>query len=200
MLRYDNAVLLRDLSCVSPKMRVTFAASCAERLFPAYEEFCKRSSLGKRDELANMLAQVWSHLLGHEMTMDQIQLMSVRCESLIPGEDYSDKWIDGQAYADDAAAALCYTLRLLGSDDPRDGVWVAERAYELTDYYVTHVIGLEDEEQVLGHPVVQAELIRQRRDLDELLEASQESAALFIRFQERAKVEASVFLTIATKP
>src|SRR5260221_8376497 len=192
MLHYDESALVRDLARVSVKLRVGFAASCAERLYPAYAEFCRLSRRGNRAALAEVLDQVWQHLLGDEMSIEQIGLALRRCMALIPGED-DEPWIDEQAYADDAASAIAYTLRALEDGESQEAAWAARRAYEAADHHVSHRLGIEGESQVLSHPIVQAELSRQRRNLEELLGGRDESAGPFVRLRDRARTEAPEF-------
>jgi hypothetical protein len=192
MLRYDKAALVRDLARVGIKSRVAFAASCAERLFPAYEDFWRRAGRGDRATLAEALEAVWQHLLGDEMSTEQIRAELGRCMALIPGED-DEPWVEEQAYADDAASAMAYTLRALDTGEPQEAAWAARRAYEAADHHVMHRLGVDGETQVLAHPIVQAEFSRQRRDLDEILGARRESAGLFVRLRDRAKAEAPAF-------
>ena len=191
-MRYDEAAVVRTLARVSLKRRVAFAASCAERLFPAYAEFCCRAARGDRAALADVLQQVWQHLLDDKMSVDQVRLALSRCMALIPGEKDAP-WVDEQAYADDAASAIAYTLRALESGDPQEPAWAARRAYDAADHHVIHRLGIEGESQALAHPIVQRELSRQHRDLDELLDAREESRGLFVRFRDRARTEASTF-------
>ena len=197
MLHYDEATLVRDLARMSIKFRVAFAASCAERLFPAYEAFSSRAGRGDR-VLGAILEQVWQHLLGDEMSTEQIRLALSRCMALIPGED-DEPWLNEQAYADDAASAIAYTLRALENGEPQDAAWAARRAYEAADHHVIYRLGIEGEAQVLAHPIVQAEFSRQRRDLEELLRARQDSAELFIRLRDRARTEAPAFFTLGSR-
>lgn len=192
MLRYDEPALVRDLGRLKRNSRVAFAASCAERLIPAYGDFCKRSGRGDRATLAGILERAWQHLLGDEMREEQVRAELRRCMALIPAED-DEPWIDEQPYADDAASAIAYTLRALEDGEPREAAWAARRAYEAADHHVMHRVGVEGESQVLAHPIVQVELLRQRRDLEELLGARRESADLFVRLRTRAKADASTF-------
>jgi len=190
MLRFDEADLVRALARVTVKSRVAFAAACAERLFPAYEDFCKRTGRGDRKALAGILKRIWEHMLGDEMKAEQIDAGLSLSMALIPRED--EPWVDEQAYADDAASAMAYTLRALKNGEPQEAAWAARRAYEATDHHVTHRLRIEGELSVLTHPIVQAELARQRRDLDELRWGGPETDELFTRVRDRAKSEASM--------
>lgn len=194
MLRYDEATIVRDLNRVASKSRVAFAASCAERLFPAYEDFCRRVGRGDQATLGGILARVWEHLLGDQMSSEQVREDLGRCMELIPGED-EVPWVDEQAYADDAASAIAYALRTLDSGESQEAAWAARRAYEAADHHVMYRLGLEAESQVLAHPVVQTEFSRQRRDIEELLAAPEGSAVLYVRLRDRARAEASTFFS-----
>jgi uncharacterized protein YjaG (DUF416 family) len=192
MLHHDEAALVHDLAQVGIRSRVAFAASCAERLFPAYVAFCERAGRGDRITLGEILERVWQHLRGDEMSIEQLHAELSRCMALIPGED-DEPWVDEQPYAEDAASAIAYTLRALDSGEPQEAAWAARCAYEAADHHVMHRLGVEGEPQILAHPVIQAEFSRQRGDLDELLGAGQESAELFIRLRERARMDAPTF-------
>lgn len=196
MLRHDEAALVCDLGRLGNDSRVAFAAACAERLLPAYKEFCRRAGRGSRDALAGILEKVWLHLQGDKMSTEQIRAELDRCMSFIPGED-EEPWVDEQPYADDAASAVAYALRALESGQPAEAGWAARRAYDTADHHVMYRLGVEGDSHVLAHPIVQAELARQRRDLEELLGAGQESA-LFVRLRDRARAEGSEFFASAS--
>jgi hypothetical protein len=112
--------------------------------------------------------------------------------SLIPGEN-DQPWIEEQAYAEDAASAVAYALRALESGEPQEAAWAARRAYEAVDHHVMSRLGIKGESHVLGHPLVQAELSRQQRDLSELREAREPAVEVFVRLRERARADASLF-------
>lgn len=194
MVPYNEAELVRALSGVPAQLRVAFAAACAERLFPAYAAFSNRTGRGNPVALATILDRVWSDLLGDKMGLEQIHAELARCMGLVPGED-DQPWVEEQAYADDAASAVAFTLRALESGEPQEAAWAARRAYEALDHHVIHRLGIEAEEQVLAHPVVQAELERQHRDVDELHATRQDPASLILRLRERARAESAVFFT-----
>ena len=191
---FDEASVLRKLHGLAVASRVAFAAACAERLFPAYEAFSELAGRGDARALGDMLSRVWEDLLGRKMDPNELQADIECCMDLIPGED-EEPWLDDQPYADDAASAVAYTLRALQRADSQESAWAARRAYEAVDHHVTHRLGIDDEAQVAGHPVVEAELLRQRRDLDELDAAGDEPAEAIVRLRDRAREEArDVFL------
>lgn len=192
MLDYNEIALVGDLARLSSNSRVAFAASCAERMFPAYEKFCDQAGRGDRAALSEILESVWRHLFGDKMSTEQMSAQLKRCMELIPGEDDEPR-VDAQACADDAASGAAYALRALQTGEPQEAAWAARRAYNAADYHVMHRLGIEGDSQLLAHPIVQAELLRQRRDLDDLLGVGHETADLFVRLRDRARAEGSMF-------
>jgi uncharacterized protein YjaG (DUF416 family) len=192
MLRYDEAAAVLELARLSPERRVVYAATCSERLLPLYEGYCRRSGRGNSVAIAEILQRLWQHLLGDEMGVSDIDAALSRCMALIPDEDV-EPWIDEQAFADDAVSATAYALETLKSGEPQESAWAGRRAFEAAGYHVSHRLGVESYSDVVAHPVVQRELSRQRRDLDELLAARQEPPELVVRLRDRARTEAATF-------
>jgi hypothetical protein len=92
-----------------------------------------------------------------------------RAAQLIPPED--DGWDDVErAYAEDAAAALGYAFRARMTGDPQEAAWASRRAYEAIDHFVQGKSSgtTLDDAAILSHPLVQSELARQERDLNDL--------------------------------
>jgi hypothetical protein len=79
---------------------------------------------------------------------------------------------------------------------PQDAAWCARRAYESLDHFVitNAEINLREpdsERVVLSHPLVQAELKRQKPDMRDLFSAgAQDMIHVARRLRERAKTEA----------
>jgi hypothetical protein len=89
----------------------------------------------------------------------------------IRGEDEAPDFT--ASLVEDAQAAAAYALRCAVGGDVMNAVWAARRAYEAADRYAglrQNVTAFTDaaEEAILGHPTVQSELRRQRRDVQEL--------------------------------
>lgn len=76
-------------------------------------------------------------------------------------------------------------------------MWAASRAYEALDDYVITNENIDSaapgaESEILSHRLVQAELARQSRDLDEL----REGRITINQLRDRAKAEATEFLPL----
>jgi hypothetical protein len=126
------------------------------------------------------------------MSENEIQWELNRCMALIPQED-EGPWINEQAYAEDAASAVAYALRARRAGESQEAAYAARVAYEALDHHVINRLGIKDDAHVLAHPVVQAELARQHRDLDVLLGADADLAELLARLRDRASAEAAIF-------
>lgn len=192
MLSFDEVGLISELQKSAPRSRTAFAAACAERLFPAYVAFSKTAGRGDAQTIGELLERIWRRLAGEPIDDTGLQADLDRCMALVPGED-EEPWTDDQPYADDAASAVAYTLRTLQTGDAQEAAWAARRAYDALDHHVTHRLGIDEETRIGGHPSIQAELARQRRDLDELCAAGDSASAAITRVRDRARAEASSF-------
>ena len=67
-------------------------------------------------------------------------------ESMVPVED--DNWIHESAYAQTAAAAVVYAIRIIRTADPHNAVWAARQLIEAADYAEQISVG--------GYPAVGA--------------------------------------------
>jgi hypothetical protein len=103
-----------------------------------------------------------------------------------------------EAQGEDAAAAVAYAYRCRQNGAAQEAAWAGGRAYEALDNWVINTEHIDTnqsgaEERVLSHPLVQAELGRQRRDLEELLGVRNEGAIAdaVAQLRDQAKAEAS---------
>lgn len=181
---FNKAILLNQLRQLHETERSAFAAACAQRLLPFYLAFSKRTGRGDPKELSNLLALLWDDLAGILMSETELDAAIQACMKLIPRED-DGPWVYEQRLADDSASALAYALRCRKNGQAQEAGWAAERAYEAVMYFCDDVrrqvsparkARLLNRAQDLAEirhrteePVVQSELERQQRDLEELL-------------------------------
>ncbi|XYH97780.1 DUF416 family protein [Sorangium sp. So ce1128] len=198
ILRFDEAHLVKDIDRLAPRLRVAFAASCAERLRPAYLAFSARARRGNPGEFEAILDHLWRDLDGQTMPDDEVSANIESCMALIPQED-DGPWVSEQASAEDAGAALAYALQCRRSSESQEAAWAARRAYEALDHYVIAHENMDmkapgAEARVLSHTLAQAELGRQRRDIRELLATKEQDITETInRLRARASTEATMF-------
>jgi len=200
VLRYNETESIRKLASVPRTLRVAFAAVVADRLLPSYVRFCAETGKGDAQRLIGILDRVWLDLAGEEMSADELASRLDTCMRLIPDED-DGPWVESRVYADDASTADAYTLRTRQSGDAQEAAWAARCAYESLDHYVIHTTGIDAhlpgaEERIITHPLIQSELGRQQRDIDDLLRAASEPSrgpSFCVNLRARAKVEAMIF-------
>jgi uncharacterized protein YjaG (DUF416 family) len=189
---FNEQRLTERLMALPSQLRVAFAAACAQRLLPAYQKCGLRSRSAAVNEVVAMLERIWRDLAGDSLSTEELERLAERAMAIIPRED-ADEWLPGQAAAEDAAAALAYALRCRQNGEAQEAAWAARRVYEALDHFIierdnvdTNLPGAEA--RVLSDPLIQAELDRQDRDIDELLAAADEGVSSRIR--ARAVTEA----------
>jgi len=195
MHQYNEADRVRLLEALSIPNRVVFALLCASRLLPQYSRFHEKTGRGDSRAINALAERLWQHVTVHPMSHEELQHAVDQCMDLIPVEDQG--WDDQtQPYAEDAAAALAYALRTALSGESQEAAWASRCAYETMDYYAGIGQAGYDEQARIQHPVVQAELGRQMRDLAELRALEEASCPQAIEeFRRRAEQEAiTVFL------
>lgn len=168
---YNEQALIEKLRGIPPESRVAFALLCDERLLPSYKAFHDETGKGNISILAAIADRLWNDISGEKMSTEEVEAKLQACMESMPSEEdaSSSFW----AHAEDAVSALAYTLRARLSGESQEAAWAARRAYESLDHYVIQRDQLDlnkpgGEFQVMQHPLVQAELWRQQRDLDEL--------------------------------
>lgn len=199
-MNFDQQKLIADLQRVPPVLRVAFAAACAERQMPAYRAFLRESHAEDPNTLVRALEDVWMNSTKSDGEELQRQLQG--CMALIPQEDVVKPWTEQASYAQDAGISVAYVLRTRISGEAQDAAWSAQTAYESLDNFVLNREDVDTnqpggEARVLSHPLVQAELARQRRDMDELLSVSGENLQQTVSLlRDRAKSESVAFFAV----
>jgi uncharacterized protein YjaG (DUF416 family) len=165
VLVFDSDRIRAELSALELRARAVFGACAAERLHPFYSAYVRRVGLGSVETLRSLLDALWSQLVdGQRRNNDYAMAQAL---TMIPEEDPP---VAEQPHAEDAVTALVYAFGALENRDPKEAIEAVQRAYDSADHHVSGVLGLDDERDILEHPVVQDELRRQRRDLDDLIE------------------------------
>ncbi len=194
ILRFDEGLLKTELSRIPVSLRVIFAATVAERLLPIYAAFSRKTGRGDPQSLMEILERLWGDIDGVKMSPDELQQNIDLSMELAPGED--DKpWVPDQHWAEDAAAAVAYALYARQNGSSQDAAWAARRACDALDDFVMTQEDIDTDipgayERITSHRLVQAELMRQQRDLSELVAADQKDvSAIAQKMCQRAKAE-----------
>ena len=191
LLRYDEPGLVRALEQLDVPRRSAFAAACAQRLLPAYGSRFRGTHFGDPDALSELLGQLWSDLEGDRLRPEDLDELIARCMTLIP----TDASNDGEAAAQDAVTAVAYALRCRKSGSAAEAGWAARSGYDALDTFIIEREKIEHidrnvESRILSHPLVQAELSRQLRDLRDLATEGAELSDLVGALRRRSENEA----------
>jgi uncharacterized protein YjaG (DUF416 family) len=151
-----------------PQGRLAFLLSCAERLFPNYVAFFNRHGWGDPTALREALDLGWKALSGSQIGEREIQEGLHRCEAATPDTEEFGSPLGSAAL--DAAVSCALVLELLLQNRPEKVLEGASLARDSVDMYVQDSEGMDAddplrEQRIIGHPLMQEELARQKRDL-----------------------------------
>jgi uncharacterized protein YjaG (DUF416 family) len=199
ILSFDEKALLAHLRRLPNPLCVAFAAACAQRQLPNHASFSKVTGTGNPDLLAKALTRIWKDIEGNSATHVELREKLNSCMSLLPKDEAEG--LEQQAYANDAVASVAYAIRARLTGNCQEAMWAARRAYEALDHYVITrfnpmIVEPDAENQVAAHPLVQAELRRQRADLSQLQGAAINSAyerKVITDVRNRSQIDAALF-------
>lgn len=168
MYKFDESLLLEQITPLSSQARVAFAAAAATRQLGNYERFSR--NLNPQNELIprKIVTQLWEDLQLIQIRRAKWQTKLDEVMDLLPEEN--DDWMIAHTLADDALSSLAYAIRCLLIPEPQEAVWAARRAYEAADQAAIRILGVhpgspDTELTISMHVFVQRELSRQQNDL-----------------------------------
>jgi uncharacterized protein YjaG (DUF416 family) len=129
---YDEATIKARLDALPQDQRVLFACACAERLLPLYAWFASKTGQGDPDGLREALDIAWGVRPGLAPG-NEVDSRRGSIEGLVPDDNDAD-WSVWSPLAQNAAAAVAYSLRTWLSGDSQNGAWAARQLYEAADY------------------------------------------------------------------
>jgi|SRR5579859_7730234 len=182
MLTELEKQLLAKLDRLKPSARTVFAAACAQRLFRSYETAAEKQDERNFMAVRAILERLWEELLKNMPAGPETETDLQICLKMIPAES-DGSWVVGQSIAEDALATLAYALRCHRSGSSQEALWASRRVCEAIDAYVVEKDNIDvnakgSVERILGHPLMQAELLRQETDIDDLLQGSVDIAMI----------------------
>ena len=189
MLNFSEQNLVKRFEALSIREIAAFAASCSERISMAYSGYIGNLAESQAENvIRNALDYVWNYARTGNRDRSKESSLLHRCENELIDED--EAWGSGYPYAEDATAAAVMCLRLVQTENVDQAVYVARRLYECADNYAVRQIDIDFdnqriEDEAITHSVVQEELTRQNRDLDELLKNNL-SDSLIDRLRDRS--------------
>lgn len=169
VLRFDDLSLLAILSSFTKTQRAVFAAACAERLVP---------TLSDNPSMPEFLAVtartgldlLWRCLEGDSVPVNALARARQEVVARIP---HDDSGVESHWLATDVMASVCYAIESVTSDQSAPAMLAARAVYEVLDALVQateHISPVDPnaEQSLLASPLIQRELIRQARDLQEI--------------------------------
>jgi uncharacterized protein YjaG (DUF416 family) len=167
METFDEDRLRQSLARLDPWKRVAFMALSCERMVPNYDRFTADSGFGDSQVLRRGIDAAWSWLESDRVP-DDLKSVRARVEQQAPDtEGFSSRFTSA---ALDAANAVASLLDAIDDPDGANPVEVASLARDTVDLYVQEIENLDPndrglEDAIRRHPLMQAELRRQRDDL-----------------------------------
>jgi uncharacterized protein YjaG (DUF416 family) len=192
-LEFDEQWLVDRLEALPRRSRVAFACACAERLHSAHQRHEQRVARGSPGEFSAILARLWYECETDDVARQWAQRSVNRIDALLPHSDEGD-WTPDRDAADAFAMALANALEVHLGGESRKAAFAGYYVYEVLRNIVLTIRQVDlnrpgaESTAMRTNPFVQAELRRQRRDLEELLCGSDTSMSVR-RLREWARRE-----------
>src|SRR5215469_13531042 len=196
MLTFDRKQLTDHLEPLPKRLRVAFAAACAQRQLPNYVSASAANPRTDADAATRMLHGLWDAIARNAFDSKRIQRDLSVCRALLP--DYDNGYFEGIEFADDAIVSIGLALDTALKGASHDAAGSAERAFSALDEYIIRRFHIDDsapgaESLIDSFPIMQAELSRQQADLADLHAAAKNpgsEAAIIVRIKRRAESDA----------
>ena len=170
MLTFCESTLNSLLEPLGPKRRFAFALSCCERLYPNYVAFVRKYRWGDSSILREALDSCWSRLRG-DLDEIEVENLKERLEAITPDtDDFSGTLVSP---ALDAAVAAHLLMESLTDDSISTIIDIASLCRDTVDMHLSELENLDSsdpntETKIMSHKLMQAELLRQRVDIEVL--------------------------------
>lgn len=172
---FDENFLKQKLLALSNGKKIFFMLAVCERIFPNFVIFARESGHKGEDILRSYLNMAWEKLQKGK-TIADFSLEADDCQAIAPDtEDYETILVSS---ALDAAAAISLLMQFFTDNDVDHIVEAASLARDSVDMYVQDIEKITStdpnfEKLILTHPLMQTELIRQRKDVELLKNLSE---------------------------
>jgi uncharacterized protein YjaG (DUF416 family) len=178
--------LKRRLEALGEQHRVAFAASCCERILPAYEAFSRDDRWGDARPLREALDRVWDSLVGERLDQKEACELVKRCEPQIHHLDDAFESVFA-APAQNAAIALLSAVECAVDGDLELAERVGDVALDAFETYVDATEGegaIFDAELVTSSRLFREEIAHQREHLAMLAEHRELDRGLVERLRQ----------------
>ncbi|MBB3743126.1 uncharacterized protein YjaG (DUF416 family) [Rhizobium sp. BK591] len=168
---FDEQQLLQRLGQLPSYELTVLATACASRQTGNVIWYCEEYGLDRYPLVSKCIEKLWEAPgeNGHGGIWEEA-LESIM--EMMPPDDHV--WTVIDALAEDAFASLCYSVRTKLHATAQEATWALRRAYEAADQAAIHLSRKQAHElkepEILAHPIVQRELVRQKRDYELILQ------------------------------
>jgi uncharacterized protein YjaG (DUF416 family) len=181
----EQKMRTRRLASLTQRHQVAFAAACAERLWPAYEEFVQANAWGDRDMMRRGLDVAWDAAAGDAPA--GVSEMRRRCFAHTPHTEEFGSRLGGAA--SNAGSAIVTALHCAEKVDPDQAAATGSLVLSTARSYA-YATGRQ--RSIEKAPPVAAERARQEEDLRALESDTPFPAAAVGRLRAAAREHALV--------
>jgi hypothetical protein len=189
---FNDQQTRKMLSTLQVHQQLAFGAACCERMLPNYEAFMQEAGWGDVSPLRRALDSVWEACEARPRHRRELRDLLSQCEKCAPNsEDFIFLYVSS---AQDAAFAICALLDFLLDGDLNRIVSVPQMSTDSVDLIVQERENMDPrdpfrESKILEHPLMQQELVRQRRDIAEAstIEIGDKAGLLTLRSRARSE-------------
>jgi len=200
---FNGKRMLDALSKLQPHQQLVFGAACCERMLANYETFMREAGWGDVEPLRRALDRVWEACEGRRSPEAGLRDLLSQCEKCAPdAEDFTSLYVSS---AQDAALAVCALLDFLLDGDLDRLVSVPRLSTDSVDLIVQERENMDPrdplrERKILGHPLMQQDLVRQKRDVSEAAGISLGDKVAVLGFRSRAQHESNLVVGTRERP
>jgi uncharacterized protein YjaG (DUF416 family) len=178
-----------ELEQLGGEHRIVFAASCCERLLPAYEAFSNEDGWGNPSMLREAVDAVWAALPGSRLDEADARRLVAELEEQIPNLDDPFTSVFA-APGQNAAIAVVRCVQCGESASVEHAGQVADSSIDSFEAYVDQTEGegpVYDEERVTSSSVYRGEVSDQQHDLATLAEHAELDSELIDEIRSRSR-------------
>lgn len=172
--------------------QLAFGASCCERMLPNYERFAREVGWRDARPLRSALDAAWDACTSQRLPEAGLRELLSQCEDCAPdSESFTSLYTSS---AQDAVFAICSLLDFLIDGDVSRVVSIPRFSTDSADLIVQEREAMDPrdplrESKILEHPLMQQELARQRRDLEDASRIPRDDRAALLALRARAQHE-----------
>lgn len=181
----------RQLERLGGEHRIVFAASCCERVIPAYEAFSQEDGWGDPRPLREAVDAVWAAAEGARLEPNDARRLIGQVEEQVPHLDDPFTSVFA-APAQDAAIVVVESVECAETGSADHAAEAARHAVDAFEAYVDQVEGegaVYEADRVTSDPVYQGELTDQHEDLVTLEEHTKLDAKIVEQIRERSRAK-----------